>query len=173
MWFALPTGDCCYCNTVIRTVLENSNNQRAWTSRQMAQLQIRIKKSPKWKWPERLSSTTAIKQPDCGLQLHMGQRCDFLKKCPLVWWSKNWIAWPQWPSLCLEEKGGGLEAKEHHTDCERRWRRYVVVVRDWCTSQDRWHHEHRKLCEYNEAASQDISQEVICPKWCSLSGSYF
>jgi hypothetical protein len=53
-----------------------------------------------------------------------------------------------------EKKGGGLQTKEHH----------VVGVlcckRDWCTSQNRWHHETGKLCGYIEATSQDISQEV-------------
>lgn len=32
--------------------------------------------------------------------------------------------------------------------------------RDWCTSQNRWHHEKRKLCGYIEAASEGISQEI-------------
>ena len=32
--------------------------------------------------------------------------------------------------------------------------------RDWCTSQNRWHHEERKLCGYIEATSQDTSHEV-------------
>ena len=32
--------------------------------------------------------------------------------------------------------------------------------RDWCTSQNRWHHEGGKLCGYMEKTSQDISQEV-------------
>ena len=32
--------------------------------------------------------------------------------------------------------------------------------RDWCTSQNRCHHEDGKLCGYIEATSQDISQEV-------------
>jgi hypothetical protein len=39
----------------------------------------------------------------------------------------------------------------------------VVVLccrRDWCTSQNRWHHEGVKLCGYIEVISQDISQEV-------------
>ena len=33
-------------------------------------------------------------------------------------------------------------------------------MRDWCTSQNRRHHEGGKLCGYIEAKSQDISQEV-------------
>lgn len=32
--------------------------------------------------------------------------------------------------------------------------------RDWCTSQNRWHHEKRKLGGHIEAASEGISQEV-------------
>jgi hypothetical protein len=32
--------------------------------------------------------------------------------------------------------------------------------RDWCTSQNQWHHEPGKLCGNIEATSQDISQEV-------------
>ena len=65
----------------------------------------------------------------------------------------------------LEEKWGGLQAKEHHPNREARgWKHYVVGViccrRDWCTSQNRWHHEVGELCGYIEATSQDISQEV-------------
>ena len=44
------------------------------------------------------------------------------------------------------------------------WQHHVVRVlgcrRDWCTSQNRWHHEVGKLRGYIEATSQDISQEV-------------
>ena len=32
--------------------------------------------------------------------------------------------------------------------------------RDWCTSQNKWHHDGGKWCEYIEATSQDISQEA-------------
>jgi hypothetical protein len=38
-------------------------------------------------------------------------------------------------------------------------------MRDWCTSQNRWHHEEGTLCGYIEATSQDISQEVKASKW--------
>ena len=31
--------------------------------------------------------------------------------------------------------------------------------RDWCISQNRWHHEAGKLCGYIEATSQDINQD--------------
>ncbi|CDQ80246.1 unnamed protein product [Oncorhynchus mykiss] len=65
----------------------------------------------------------------------------------------------------LEETGGGLQAEEHHPNREARgWQHHVVGVlccrRDWCTSQNRWHHEGGKLRGYIEATSQDISQEV-------------
>ena len=46
----------------------------------------------------------------------------------------------------MEEKGGGLQAEEHHPNREARvWQHHVVGVlccrRDGCTSQNRWHHE--------------------------------
>ena len=51
---------------------------------------------------------------------------------------------------------------DHHE--ARGWQHHVMGVlccrRDWCTSQNRWHHEAGKLCGYIEATSQDISQEV-------------
>ena len=48
--------------------------------------------------------------------------------------------------LCLEEKGGSLQAEKHHHNREARgWQDHVVGVlccrREWCTSQTRWHHE--------------------------------
>ncbi|CDR17486.1 unnamed protein product [Oncorhynchus mykiss] len=54
-----------------------------------------------------------------------------------------------------------MQAEEHHPNCEARvWQHHVVGVlccrRDWCTSQNRWHNEVRKLCGYIEAISQDI-----------------
>ncbi|CDQ83892.1 unnamed protein product [Oncorhynchus mykiss] len=60
----------------------------------------------------------------------------------------------------LEETGGGLQAEEYHPNREARgWQHHVVGVlccrRDWCTSQNRWHHEEGKLCGYIEATSQD------------------
>ncbi|CDQ55979.1 unnamed protein product [Oncorhynchus mykiss] len=60
---------------------------------------------------------------------------------------------------------GSLQAEEHHPNPEARgWQHHVVGVfccrRDWCTSQNRWHHEAGKLCGYIEATSQDINQEV-------------
>ena len=69
-------------------------------------------------------------------------------------------------------KGGGLQADEHHPNREARgWQHHVVEVlccsRDWCTSQNRWHHEGGKLCGYIEATSQDISQEVKA--WSQMS----
>ena len=62
-------------------------------------------------------------------------------------------------------KMGGVQAEEHHSNREARgWQHHVLGVlccrRDWCTSQNRWHHEAVKLCGYIEAISQDISQEV-------------
>lgn len=38
--------------------------------------------------------------------------------------------------------------------------RGCFAARDWCTAQNRWHHEEAKLCGYIEATYQDISQEV-------------
>ena len=65
----------------------------------------------------------------------------------------------------MEKKWGGLQAEEHNPNREaREWQHHVVGVlfyrRDWCTSQNRWHHEQGTLCGYIEAASQNISQEV-------------
>ena len=62
-------------------------------------------------------------------------------------------------ALVMEEKGGGLQAEEHHLNREARgWQHHVVPVlycrRDWCTSQNRWHHEAGQLCGYIEATSQ-------------------
>jgi hypothetical protein len=56
---------------------------------------------------------------------------------------------------------GGLQAKEHHPNSETQgWQHYVVGVlcwrRDWCTSQNRWHHEVGKVCGYIGATSQDV-----------------
>ena len=62
-------------------------------------------------------------------------------------------------------KRGDLQAEEQHPNREALgWQHHVVGVlccrRDWCTSQNRWHHEGVKLCGYIEATYQDISQEV-------------
>jgi hypothetical protein len=58
-----------------------------------------------------------------------------------------------------------LQAEEHHSNRESRgWQHHVVGVlccrRDWCTSQNKWHHEVGQLCGYIVATSQDISQKV-------------
>ena len=90
--------------------------------------------------------------------------------CRNVLWSdeaKNWNVWPKLP----EEKGGGLQAEEHHPNREARgWLHHVVGVlccrRDWCTSQNRWHHEGGKLWGYIEATSQDVSLEML--EWPSV-----
>ena len=65
----------------------------------------------------------------------------------------------------MKEKGRGLQAEEHHPNREAWWWQHHVVGvlcyrRDWCTSQNRWHHEEGQLGGYIEATSQDISQEV-------------
>ena len=62
-------------------------------------------------------------------------------------------------------KRGGLQAEDHHPNHEARgWQHHVMGVlccsRDWCTSQNRWHHEAGKLCGYIEATFQDISEDV-------------
>jgi hypothetical protein len=67
----------------------------------------------------------------------------------------------------------GRQAAEHHPNRKARgWQHHVVAVlccrRDWCTSQNRWHHE-GQLCGYIEATSQDISQEVKV-EFCSQMG---
>ena len=92
------------------------------------------------------SKTTIKKSQNKVCNWTWGQRSYFLEKCPLVWWNKNITFWPQWPSLCLEGKGGGLQAEEHHPNREARgWQHHVVGVlccrRVWCISQNRWHHE--------------------------------
>ncbi|CDQ99262.1 unnamed protein product, partial [Oncorhynchus mykiss] len=53
----------------------------------------------------------------------------------------------------LEETGGGLQAEEHHPNHEARgWQHHVVGVlccrRDWCTSQNRWHHKEKIMWIY-------------------------
>jgi hypothetical protein len=70
-------------------------------------------------------------------------------------------------------KRGGLQAEEHHLKCEAwGWQHHVVAVlccrKDWCTSQNRWHHEDGKLCGYmgkllsvkNPSALQLLTQTV-------------
>uniref|UniRef100_A0AAZ3PUR4 Transposase Tc1-like domain-containing protein n=1 Tax=Oncorhynchus tshawytscha TaxID=74940 RepID=A0AAZ3PUR4_ONCTS len=62
------------------------------------------------------------------------------------------------------KKGEACKPEEHHLNHDaQRWQHHVVGVlccrRDWCTSQNRWHHEKGQLCGYIEATSQDISQE--------------
>jgi hypothetical protein len=69
----------------------------------------------------------------------------------------------------LEEKGGCLQAEEHHPNREARgWQHHVVGVlccrRDWCISQNRWHHEAGKLRGYIEETSQDIKLKISL-KW--------
>jgi hypothetical protein len=58
----------------------------------------------------------------------------------------------------------GRQAEEHHPNRQAQgWQHHVVGVlccrRDWCNSQNKWHHEVGKLCGCNEATSQEISQE--------------
>ena len=58
-----------------------------------------------------------------------------------------------------------LSSRRDHPNRESQaWQHHVVGVhccrRDWCTSQNRWHHEAGKLSGYIEATSQDISQDV-------------
>ena len=61
---------------------------------------------------------------------------------------------------------GGKKGRiaSRRTPSQRGWQHHVVGVlccrRDWCTSQNRWHHEVGKLGGYIEATSQDISHEV-------------
>ena len=67
-------------------------------------------------------------------------------------------------------KRRGLQAKEHHPNCEAwGWQHHVVGVlcfrRDWCTSQNKWHHEAGKLCGYIEATSQDTRKLKLGRKW--------
>jgi hypothetical protein len=66
----------------------------------------------------------------------------------------------------LEEKGGGLQAEEHHPNCEARGWHVVGVLccrSDWCTSQNRLHHEELKLCGYIEATS--VTKLKLGHKW--------
>ena len=60
-------------------------------------------------------------------------------------------------------KGGGLPADEHHPNREAwGWQHHVVVVlccrKDWCTSQNRWHHEGGKLLTRN--VMKEIKAEI-------------
>ena len=73
--------------------------------------------------------------------------------------------------VMLGGKGGGLHAEEHHPNHKARgWQHHVVGVlcsrRDWCTSQNRWHHVGGKLCGYIEATSQDVVRKLnLGCKW--------
>jgi hypothetical protein len=61
----------------------------------------------------------------------------------------------------LEEKGGCLQAEEHHPNYEVQ--RGSIIMLWGCVAAGgtyRWHHEVGKLCGYIEATSKDISQEV-------------
>ena len=65
-----------------------------------------------------------------------------------------------------------MQAEEHHPNREEAWgwQHHVVGVlccrRDWCTSQNRWHHEGGQLCGYIEATSQHLSQKLkLGRKW--------
>ena len=69
----------------------------------------------------------------------------------------------------MEEKGGDLQAEEHHPNREA-WQHHVVGVlcyrRDWCTSQNRWRHEVGKLCRYIEGTSEDVVRKLMLGrKW--------
>ena len=46
-----------------------------------------------------------------------------------------------------------------HINRQTNWLQ-VIYRRDWCTSQNRWRHEERKLSGYIEVTSQDVSHEV-------------
>ena len=90
-----------------------------------------------------------------------------LSRCTLV----HWFQW-SWqlfgPMLVIE--GGGLQAKEHHTNREARgWQHHVVGVlscwRDWFTSQNRWHHEVGKLCGHIEAIKTSVRKLKLGRKW--------
>ena len=62
------------------------------------------------------------------------------------------------------KKGDACKPKNTIPTVKQGWQHHVVRVfccrRDWCTSQNRLHHEGGKLCGYIEATSQVISQEV-------------
>jgi hypothetical protein len=63
----------------------------------------------------------------------------------------------------LEEKGGGLQGQEHHPNREARgWQHHVVGMlcckRNWCTSQNRWHHEEEK---YVDILRQHLKTSVM------------
>ena len=65
-------------------------------------------------------------------------------------WRKEWEAYKLANTIPTVKHGGGSIILWGVLCCRR----------DWCTSQNRWHHEGGKLCGYIEATSQDISQEV-------------
>ena len=55
------------------------------------------------------------------------------------------------------------------------WQHHVVGVlccrRDWCTSQNRWHHEEGKWCGYMEATSQVRKLKLGRKTWLSYTSS--
>ena len=83
------------------------------------------------------------------------QRPSFLETCPdeclrnlklnclaimTIIWRKKRKSWEHHPTV---KYGGGS-----------------IMLRDWWTSQNSWHHQERRLCRNIEITSQDSSQEV-------------
>ena len=102
------------------------------------------------------------KKSDYGLQLHMGTKIVLFGEMStglmkLFGHNDYRYVW--------RKKGEASKPKNTiPTMMHGLWQHHVVeglcCRRDWCTSQNRWHHEAEKLCGYIEATSQDISQEV-------------
>ena len=111
-----------------------------------------------WKAPQQgrshCSKTAIKKKPDYSLQLHMGTTillfwetsCGLMKQKlkfghndhRYIWRKKREACNPKNTIPTMKHEGGSI------LSC----------------SQNGWHHDEGQLCGYNEATSQDISQEV-------------
>ena len=73
-------------------------------------------------------------------------------------------------SYVWRKKGEGLQAEEHHPKHESRGKQHHVVGvlccrRDWCTSQNRWHHEGEKLWIYWSNIKTSVRKLKLGHKW--------
>ena len=97
-------------------------------------------------------------KPDYGLQLHMGTKIVLFGETASGQMNQkeNCLA-----IMTIAMFGGKMGRLASRRTQSQPWSMGVLCCRrDWCTSQNRWHHEERKLCGYIEATSQDVSQEV-------------
>ena len=49
---------------------------------------------------------------------HMDKEKNLLEENSVVTWNKNWVVWPQWASICSEDRRWGLQPQEHKTFCQ-------------------------------------------------------